>query len=458
MQTGDVVICGAGIAGISTAWRLAVKHGMRNVVLVDVWPPMTLTSDKSTEAYRNWWPGPDDSMVRLMNRSIDLLEEMAEANDNRFLMNRRGYVYATANPERAEAMQTAGVLASSYGAGPLRVHVGGSGGPEYRPAPAEGWQDQPDGADLILDQDLLRKSFPYLSPDTVAVLHARRCGWFSGQQLGMLQLEEARAAGVEVIEGRVEWIETTGGRVSSVQVGTGGEILSVATPRFVVAAGPMLRDVGALLGLELPVFSELHLKVSIEDHLGVVPRDAPFMIWEDPQRLDWSEEEREFVAGLPDGELLLGEMPPGVHTRIEGGGGSRHLLILWPYHLDPVAENFPLPIPDHYAEICVRGISTMIPGLGAYVDRMPKPWIDGGYYTKTKDNRPLVGPLPIEGVFVHSALSGYGLMASAATAELVATHITQGELPDYADAFHPARFDDPEYLTMIEGWDDTTQL
>jgi len=190
------VICGAGIAGISTAWQLAIERGMKNVVLVDTRPPMTLTSDKSTEAYRNWWPGPDDSMVRLMNRSIDLLEGMAEASDNRFLMNRRGYVYATADPARAEAMQAAGVLASSYGAGPLRVHAGGSGGPDYRPAPADGWRDQPDGADLILDEGLLRQAFPYLSPNTVAVLHARRCGWFSGQQLGMLQLEEARAAGV----------------------------------------------------------------------------------------------------------------------------------------------------------------------------------------------------------------------------------------------------------------------
>ena len=35
-------------------------------------------------------------MVRLMNRSIDLMEEMALASDNRFLMNRRGYLYATA--------------------------------------------------------------------------------------------------------------------------------------------------------------------------------------------------------------------------------------------------------------------------------------------------------------------------------------------------------------------------
>ncbi|MGD9253811.1 MAG: FAD-dependent oxidoreductase, partial [Holophagae bacterium] len=268
----------------------------------------------------------------------------------------------------------------------------------------------------------------------------------------------ARQAGVELIEGRVDWVETTGGRVSSVQVSTSGAVVSIDTPRFVNAAGPMLHRVGALMGLELPVFSELHLKTWMEDHLGVVPRDAPFMIWEDPQNLDWSDEEREFVAELPDGELLLGEMPPGVHTRIEGGGESNHLLILWPYHLDPVAENFPLPIPEHYAEICVRGISAMIPGLASYADRMPRPFIDGGYYTKCADNRPLAGPLPIEGAFIHGALSGYGLMASMATSEIVAAHIAGAELPGHAAAFHPARWENEGYREQVAGWEDSTQL
>ena len=49
-------------------------------------------------------------------------------------------------------------------------------------------------------------------------------------------------------------------------------------------------------------------------------------------------------------------------------------------------------------------------------------------------------------------------MASAATSELVALHISGGELPTYAGAFHPARFDDPDYLAKIADWDDATQL
>jgi sarcosine oxidase subunit beta len=393
-----------------------------------------------------------------MNRSIDLLEEMAEACDNRFLMNRRGYLYATADPDRAESMRVSGVLASSYGTGPLRIHAGSPGGPDYRPVAGEDWRDQPDGADLILDQAMLRQEFPYLSADTIAVLHTRRCGWFSGQQLGMLQLEQARTAGVAFVEGRVVSISTQGGRVASVVVETPNGTIRISTPRFVDAAGPMLGPVAALLGLELPVFSELHLKVSIEDHLEVVPRDAPLLIWEDPQHIGWDPDECEALAASDTTRLLIEEMPAGVHLRTEGAGSSRHVIILWPYHAERVPEVFPLPVPDHYAEVCVRGMTAMIPGFDVYRERLPKPFIDGGYYTKTRENRPLAGPLPIEGAFIHGALSGFGLMASSATAELVAAHMTGSALPDYAGAFHPARFDDPEYLAKTEDWDDTTQL
>jgi len=195
-SSAQVVICGAGIAGISVAHELARNHGMRRVVLVDERPPLTLTSDKSSEAYRNWWPGPDDAMIRLMNRSIDLLEDLARESNNRFLLNRRGYLWCTANPIQAED----------------------------------------------------------------------------------------------------------------------------------------------------------------------------------------------------------------------------------------------------------------------YLDRLPKPYVDGGYYTKTRENRPLACPLPVEGAFVHGALSGFGLMASMGTAEVAAAHITGGALPDWAPAFDLARYDDPEYLARLEDWGDDGQL
>jgi len=99
-RAAEVVICGAGIAGIAAAYHLAARRAVREVVLVDERPPLSLTSDKSTECYRNWWPGPGDAMVAVMNRSIDLLEELAHESGNVFRLNRRGYLFATADPDR----------------------------------------------------------------------------------------------------------------------------------------------------------------------------------------------------------------------------------------------------------------------------------------------------------------------------------------------------------------------
>src|SRR5574341_2408530 len=118
-RSAEVVICGAGIAGVAAAYHLAVRRGVRGVVLVDERPPLTLTSDKSTECYRNWWPGPGDDMVRVMNRSIDLLEELARESGNAFRMNRRGYLFATADPERVPVFIRRAEDAAALGVGPV---------------------------------------------------------------------------------------------------------------------------------------------------------------------------------------------------------------------------------------------------------------------------------------------------------------------------------------------------
>lgn len=456
-STAEVVICGCGIAGIATAYHLAVAQGVRDVALVEQGAPLSLTSDKSTECYRNWWPGPGDAMVALMNRSIDLLEQIAHESDNRIQMNRRGYLYATADPARIPAMRRAGEEAAALGAGALRVHDGRSSGPAYAPAPAHGFEGQPDGADLLLDPALIRAHFPYLAPETVAVLHPRRCGWFSAQQLGMYLLEQAREHGVRLVRGRVAAVDTAGGRVRAVQVEGEQGTLAISTPRFVNAGGPRLAEVGHLLGVELPVFSERHIKVSFNDHLGVVPRDTPLLIWSDAVELPWSADEREALADDEAARWMLGALPPGVHCRPEGHGGSA-VLILWNFHLDPVEPTFPIQVEDYYPELALRGMSVMLPGLARYFDRAPKPYIDGGYYTKTRENRPLIGPLPVEGAYVVGALSGYGLMAACAAGELLAAHITGGELPSYAPALALSRYDDPAYQRLLDNWGDVGQL
>src|SRR6185503_1828692 len=85
-----VVICGAGFAGVAAAHALVTAYGADDVTIIDRDRPLSLTSDKSTEAYRNWWPGPDWEMTAFMDRSLDLIEAIARATANRINLNRRG--------------------------------------------------------------------------------------------------------------------------------------------------------------------------------------------------------------------------------------------------------------------------------------------------------------------------------------------------------------------------------
>ena len=448
-RSAEVVICGAGIAGIATAFHLT-RQGVGDIVLVDERPPLSLTSDKSTECYRNLWPGPGDAMVAAMNRSIDLLEELARESGNVFRMNRRGYLFASADPARAARFVESAHEAATLGSGPARIHADGAS--DYRPSMEDAFEDQPTGVDVITDRTLIRRHFPYLTDDTVALFHARRCGWLSGQQLGMHMLERARDKGVRLVSGRVEAIATSGGRVSGVTVsGT-----TVGTPRVVNAAGPFLADVGRMLGVELPVYCEQHAKIAFADTLRAMPREAPLVIWTDPVRVAWTDDERaELATTRPD---LLEELPVGVHGRPEGAGESPIVLLLWPYHLDPVQPAFPMSFDPAYAELVIRGMARMVPAFARYADRLPRAVVDGGYYTKTRENRFLAGPLPVEGAYVCGALGGYGLMASNVAGELVASHVTGRPLPPYAAAFTLARYDDPAYRALLERWGESGQL
>jgi glycine/D-amino acid oxidase-like deaminating enzyme len=456
--TADVVICGAGVAGISAAYHLSVRHGIKDVLIVDKGAPLSLTSDKSTECYRNFWPGPGDAMVSLMNQSINIMESLARESGNIFHLGRRGYVYATADPNKIPHFKRAAEESASFGAGPLRYHTGQSIDPPYIPPSESGFEGQPSGIDFILDQRIIDKHFPYLSKNIVGVIHARRCGWFSVQQLGMYLLERAKERGAQLLKAEVVDVEVTGNGVKAVRIKSNGSTDSIATRNFVVAAGPLLKNIGKMVGVELPVFSELHLKMSFSDYLNAVPRNAPMLIWTDSIRLPWSEEERTILAESEETKRLLEELPSGVHMRPEGGPQSNILLGLWAYHTPPVVPVFPFSTDPRYSEMVLRGLATMIPGLKSYLNRLPKAVVDGGYYTKTRENRPIVGKLPVKGAYVIGALSGFGVMAGCGAGELLAIHLTGGKLPHYASAFALERYDDPEYQGLLQTWGESGQL
>ena len=425
----EAVICGAGITGVSAAYFLA-RAGMRNILLVDERPPLSFTSDRSTECYRNWWPDPE--MLALMNRSIDLMESLADEN-------------------KIPDIRSASNIIASLGAGPIRIHSTDSS--SYQPSQSEGFHNSPTGADFLVGNELILKHFPCITDKAVAALHARRAGWLSAQQLGMYLLESGRRLGVRFEAGKVTGVDVGGGRVQGVQLSSGVRIQS---PIFINAAGPFLKEVGKLVGVDLPVYTELHLKAVIKDALVVVGRDVPLLIWNDTQRLPWNDEEREALAENDETRWLTETFPSGVHTRPEGRGTD--ILMLWEYHTNVTDPVDAPPMDEQYPEIALRGLTAMLPRMKEYFAKMPRPQIDGGFYTKTRENRPLVGAMDVEGAYLIGAVSGYGIMSACGVGELLATHVAGGELPSFANAFELSRYADPEYQKKLEAWGANGQL
>jgi sarcosine oxidase subunit beta len=385
-----------------------VRHETGRVMVVDPRPPLTLTSDKSTECYRNWWPNAP--MVSLMNRSIDIFEELGTEVD--FGLNHNGYLFVAGSSGTLDGLQRQTEEIAGLGA-----------------------------QATMLNRDDLRSRHDFLTEASAGGVAVPRAGWFRAQDLGQWMLEQARGSGTSVVAETVTAIEPG---LVSLSDGT-----SVSTPNVVIAAGPMSADVAAMAGVDLPLFSELHLKVAFKDHLRVIPRDAPMTIWRDPQSIDWSDEERAELERMGRTDVL-GEMPVNVHFRPEGGPQSPYILALWEYHDQVIDPVWPLPDDPLYPEVVMRGLTTMVPGLETYAQALPESFVDGGYYTKTVENRPLIGPVGPEGVYLLCAFSGFGIMVSAGAADLLAAHITGAGLPSYAHSFLLSRYDDPGYMASIE--------
>jgi glycine/D-amino acid oxidase-like deaminating enzyme len=155
---------------------------------------------------------------------------------------------------------------------------------------------------------------------------------------------------------------------------------------------------------------------------------------------------------------MLDELPAGAHTRPEGLGESQMLVFLWEYHAQEMEPVWPIPYDPEYAEMSLRGLTSMLPGLRRYLDKLPRAVLDGGYYTRTPENRPIIGPLPLEGAYACGAFSGYGLMAACGAGEILAAYLTQTPPPPNALAFSPVRYEDPAYMEKLKSWGETGQL
>ena len=439
MTRFEVAIVGAGSVGIAVAYYLA-KAGVRRIALLDSRDPMSLTSAQSGENYRNWWPHP--VMTAFTDHSITLMEELDRESGGRLHMTRGGYALATRCADPREIIRE---LHRGYD--PEKIRVREAAGDYVTPRRAP-WEAAPDGVDVLLDRDLIRRTFPAFSQDVAAVVHIRRAGSIDAQQMGSVMLERIKEAGGEVVRGEVKSIEA--GAPFTLHVAGRHGAMRLQADRIVNAAGPFVRDIAALLGEELPVECVYQQKIAFPDIAHAVPRDMPFSIDVDAQVLSWSDEDRELLASDPATRHLTEPMKGSIHCRPDGPVDGAWIKLGWAYNETPSDPHHAEPADPNFPDIVVRGASRLNPALAQYVGRLPRGMRHyGGYYTQTRENWPLIGRMATPGAFVAGALSGYGSMAACAAGAICAALMSDGEVPAYACHFGLERYDDAALMREL---------
>ena len=422
----QTIICGAGIAGIATAYYLSVKHNRKDIILIDRQLPMSLTTSKSGENYRDYWP--QTCMTDFVTHSLDLMDELKEqTEDNVFEMHEIGYDFISATD--------ADIFPSSY-------------------EDADGENSSLKYLDRITDKQVLTETKSYLDDSISQVVNVKRAGILDVNALGTLMLSKAKKAGVKFKQAMIEDIEQKSDSSFCLSVENSDEQLTCS--ELILAAGPFVADLAKMLGVDLAVENYLQHKFIIPDPLGAIPRDMPFSIYADSQYLNWTDEEKQMIAEDDDYKHLLAEYPPGLHIKPEG---RNQIKLGWAFNRTAENAKWETTTKEEFADIVVRGASRFIPSLKQYIDNMPTPIVHfSGYYTRTKENWPLIGPLKPKGLYVVGALSGYGTMSACSAGELCSDYMNGSELPSYARYFHPDRYQDEHVMNEIDSISSDGQL
>lgn len=193
-------------------------------------------------------------------------------------------------------------------------------------------------------------------------------------------LAYARAAerlGVEVRQHvEVKGIETKGGRVSKV-VTTGGDY---DVEIVVNAAGPWAKPVGAMVGVDIPTYTERHQILVTE----------PCEPVQDPMVMSFS---RHFYCQqTPHGSFVMGYGDP---TEVKG---------------------YDIGHSWQFLENMVNVITPVLPVLKNL--RLVRQW--SGLYTISPDSQPILGRTPVDGYFIAVGFSGHGFMLAPIVGRLMA--------------------------------------
>jgi glycine/D-amino acid oxidase-like deaminating enzyme len=243
----------------------------------------------------------------------------------------------------------------------------------------------------LLERDQLARRLPWLRVDDVplASLGEGGEGWFDGEAFARALARKARALAAVWQAARVVGFDREGSVLRAARLSDGTRLEADA---FVVAAGAWSSAVGALAGLELPVFARRRT-VFVFNSPTPLPR-TPLVV--DPSGVWFRSEGAGFIGGWS----------PGAH--------------------DDDPNDLPLDEPDlaQFEERLWPALAHRVPAFEAL--RRSGAW--AGYYeVHPLDHNGLIGPHPhCANLLLACGFSGHGLQHAAGVGRGIAEWIVHG--------------------------------
>lgn len=347
-RTADAVVIGGGVVGAATAYNL-LKQGMRDVVLFEKDTFCSGSTGRCGAGVREQWGS--EGNCKLAQAALNIFEHLADeldyAHDLEF--KQKGYLIL-AHTEKEWAQFTKNVE--------LQHRLGINS--------------------RLCDPEEARIIVPGLNAEgMLGATFNNRDGHANPFHVTRAYLMAAERLGADVnYFTEVTAIKVEGGKVKAVTTNKG----VVETPVVVNAAGPWAKSVGAMAGVDLPLFTQRH-QILVTEPVGRML---------DPMVMSFSM--GIYCQQTPHGLLIMGMGDPDEPKGFDIGHSWEFLR-----------------------KMC--GVMTrLLPVLRDV--RVVRQW--SGLYTVTPDAHPVLGSVPgLSGYYQAVGFSGHGFMLAPVVGELI---------------------------------------
>ena len=346
-SAADVVIVGGGVIGLSTAYHLA-RAGVERVVLLERHGFGSGSTCKAAGGVRANFS--DEVNVVLGLRSLEAFESFATEFDQEIDLHQPGYLFLVDNEDDLQLFRASSELHRSLG---IESH--------------------------LLGPDEAQRLSPLISTEgLLAGLHTPRDGHCTPESVVLGYTRAARRAGATLVSGcEVTGIASEGDRIVAVNT-TAGDL---STEHVICAAGAWSRQVGALVGVDLPV-TPLRRQIVVTEPVADLDPSMPFTI----------------------------DFSTSMYFHQEGPG----LLIGMPER--PDSWSFDLTRTTEWLDELAEAMQRRTPSLGDV--GLTRGW--AGLYEMTPDHNALIGhSSSVPGFWYATGFSGHGFLMGPAVGEVM---------------------------------------